>query len=205
MKTNNKGAGLILSNLGLIVASVIIVGLIFSFAAVNLWQADAEAYNVALNFSRSVDDVENSLVEYDLNWCVADFDSISHMELDSTEICVFSQSFVGQKTLRRNSFDCTNVIVFNNSFSSMYGAGHEDIHQIFLKSVFNHSATFDDALNFSDAQNMFDFFSMLSKESLKKPLSLSKDDCVLISNVRFFFFDQSSSIQDEVFVFLTVQ
>ncbi len=200
---DRKAVGFILSHLGLVAASAILVGIVFGFAAVNVWQADAEAYNVALDFSRSVDDGENSLVENDLSWCVADFESISYLEIDSNEVCVFSQSFFGQKILRRNSFDSENVVLLNSSLSDSFGFGYEDIHQNFLKTKFNHFATFDDALNFSDAQNMFDFFSMLYKKSIKKPLVLSKDDCLLISTVRIFFLNESHTLQSKMFVFLT--
>jgi len=196
---NCKAVGFILSHLGLVVASMILVGIVFGFSAVNVWQADAEAYNTAKTLTRSVNQINDGLVESDIVWEVPGFSSVSSVELDRFGICVISETFFAQKQVRREEFDCELVVV-NESFVSLYGAGFQDFHQNFLKSVFNKSGCFDDALNFSEVTTLLEFVSLSSNQSLNNPIILLKDDAVMVSKINVFFINNSGLQKENSFI-----
>lgn len=199
LKTNNKCVGLILSNLGLIVASIIIVGLVFGFAAVNVWQADAEAYNVALDFSRSVGDLKESLTEYDMMWEMPDFASVSYANVDSNEICVVSETAFGQKIIKREMFESLLLIV-NESFVSYYGSGFVGFHQNFLMDLFNRSGSYDDPLDLAQRDSFFEFVNESYNQSKKESVIICRNDERVISSIDIFYVDELGLIEKCRFV-----
>ncbi len=157
----------------------------FGFAAVNVWQADAEAYNVAKTLTTSVKQIDSGIVESNIVWEVPSFSSGSSVELDRFGVCVVSETFFSQKQMSREEFDC-EVVVINESFVSMYGAGVEDFHHNFLKSVFNKSGSYDEVLNFSEVSSLLEFVSSCSNQSVIQPLSLTREDAMMLSSITVF-------------------
>ncbi len=196
---NCNAVGFILSHLGLVAASMILVGIVFGFAAVNVWQADAEAYNVAKTLTRSVRQIDSGLIESDILWEVPSFSSVSSVEVDKFGVCVVSETFFSQKQMSREEFDC-EVVVINESFVSRYGAGFEGFHHNFLKSVFNKSGDFDEVLNFSEFSSLLECVSSCFNQSVIQPLSLTRDDAVMLSSITVFFKDKTGIQKEKKFI-----
>ncbi len=184
---NDSGIlGLTLSQIGLVVASMVLIAAVFSFVFQNDWKKEAELENIASEFSTTVECMDSKFFENVELFVFPDKKYCYNVSISTEYISVASELNNGDEFLVRERF---LVQIWPQKKDSTW-IGTDELHK-YLKDTFGNSGNFTDpVLNASVVKSyLATKFTNDAADLASNPLYVTTDKAVLVDKAIVYYND----------------
>jgi len=194
IRDDNGLMGLTLSQIGLVIATGILLAAVFSVVFYNDWQRNAELENIASSFSFVVEGMDTSFFENTTVFCFPDKNYYYNVSVSTEYIVVSSSGFFGSDLSVKERF-LVNPWPLINSSSWVGGVG---LH-IFLKNNYGYSGNVSDPIQDVDVvKDYLDNLSGGASVSLAlNPMYIFTDKIVSIDKAYVYYDDDGDGVWGE--------